>query len=145
MPLPQRQKAKKSPKPRRARSSAEAVPSESDEQIWFFKWVRLALPKLLAWHTPNGGKRSLKTAVRMKHEGVTPGVPDISIMKRRGPYAGMFIEMKRRKGGALSEGQKQIIAELREEGYYVAVCKGWEEARDALLKYLSFGEPQWIR
>lgn len=97
------------------------------------------------WHTPNGGKRSLKTACKLKGEGVTPGVPDISIAKRCGPYAGMFIEMKRRAGGVLSDAQKEMIPNLRAEGYFVVVAEGWEEARDALLKYLALGEPQWIR
>lgn len=118
-----------------------AVASESDEQIALFKWLRLAFPTLIAYHCPNGGKRSLRTAVRLKKEGVTTGIPDVIIDKRSGPYAGMRIELKRRKGGTLSEEQKDMIARLREEGYYVVVCKGWDSARDEVLKYLGFGEP----
>jgi len=117
------------------------IPQESDEQIALFKWLALAFPKLIAYHVPNGGKRSLRTAVRLKKEGVKAGVPDVIIAKRSGIYAGMYIELKRRKGGVLSETQRDMIAALRFEGYYVAVCKGWDEARDAILKYLSFGEP----
>lgn len=124
-----------------SKRSAVAAPLESDEQIALFKWLRLAFPKLIAFHCPNGGKRSLRTAVRLKKEGVLAGVPDIVIAKRCGPYAGMYIELKRRKGGELSKGQREIIAGLREEGYFVVVARGWDEARDGVLKYLGFGEP----
>lgn len=123
------------------RKAEIAVPMESAEQIAFFQWFRLAFPKVIGYHIPNGGKRSLRTAVRLKKEGVLASVLDINIDKRCGPYGGMRIEMKRRKGGSLSDGQKEMVSKLREEGYYVAVCKGWEEARDAVLTYFGFGEP----
>jgi hypothetical protein len=52
----------------------------------------------------------------------------------------MYIELKRTKGGALSESQKDMIRELRAEGYYVAVCRGFDEAREELIGYLNLGE-----
>jgi hypothetical protein len=108
--------------------------------MMFFQWVRTAFPKLIAFHVPNGGKRSLRTAVRLKKEGVTTGIPDIIIGKACGIYCGMYIELKRQKGGALSEAQKDMIRELKAEGYYVAVCRGFEEARQELIAYLALGE-----
>jgi hypothetical protein len=123
-----------------AKKTAIAVPKESTEQILFFEWVGHAFPKLIVYHVPNGGKRSLKTAVRLKREGVRAGVLDIVVEKARGIYHGMRIEMKRQKGGALSESQKEMIRDLRAEGYFVAVCQGFDEARAALLEYLAFGE-----
>jgi hypothetical protein len=50
---------------------------------------------------------------------------------------GLFIEMKRTKGGRTSEEQREWIAELNKAGYRAVVCKGWEEARDEIMKYLS--------
>jgi hypothetical protein len=126
---------------REEKRGVEHVPMESTEQTMLFQWIRAALPGLIAYAVPNGGKRSLRTAVRMKKEGVTAGVPDVVINKARGIYHGMFIELKRRKGGSLSEGQKEMIRSLRSEGYHVVVAKGFDEARDAVLAYLEMGEP----
>jgi hypothetical protein len=123
-----------------AKRGVEHVPTESTEQMMFFQWVRTAFPKLIAFHVPNGGKRSLRTAVRLKKEGVTTGIPDIIIGKACGIYCGMYIELKRQKGGALSEAQKDMIRELKAEGYYVAVCRGFEEARQELIAYLALGD-----
>jgi hypothetical protein len=78
--------------------------------------------------------------VRLKKEGVTTGIPDIIIGKACGIYCGMYIELKRQKGGALSEAQKDMIRELKAEGYYVAVCRGFEEARQELIAYLALGD-----
>jgi hypothetical protein len=122
------------------KNGVEHVPSESTEQMMFFTWVRAALPKLIAFHVPNGGKRSLRTAVRLKKEGVTSGIPDIIIAKPAGIYCGMYIELKRQKGGALSEAQKDMVRELKAAGYYVAICRGFEEAREETIAYLSLGE-----
>jgi hypothetical protein len=123
-----------------AKRGVEHVPTESTEQMMFFQWLRAAMPKLIAFHVPNGGKRSLRTAVRLKKEGVAAGIPDVVIAKPCGIYCGMYIELKRTKGGALSESQKDMIRELRAEGYYVAVCRGFDEAREELIGYLNLGE-----
>ena len=55
----------------------------------------------------------------------------------RGKYAGLFIEMKRRRGGVVSSEQKAYIAELRAEGYRVEVCRGCAEAFAVLEDYLA--------
>ena len=33
--------------------------------------------------------------------------------------------------------QKKYIGELKKQGYMTLVCKGWIEARDAILEYLK--------
>jgi hypothetical protein len=125
-----------------AKNGVEHVPTEDAEQIAFFDWVRLAYPKLIAYHVPNGfGRLGRIGRLKSRRKGVTSGIPDISIDKPRGIYHGMRIEMKRLKGGKLSDEQKEMIASLRAEGYFVAVCKGFESAREALIEYLGLGEP----
>ena len=54
------------------------------------------------------------------------GVPDLFI-----PEWGMWIEMKRQKGGALSDDQKDWIAYLQSRGYKAVCCKGADEAMKA--------------
>lgn len=120
----------------------EYISNESEEQIKLFEWAdrqyRNNMVKYeylgLMFHIPNGGKRNITTAVRLKREGVKRGVPDIFIPVPKGKYFGLFIEMKS-KNGKLTDEQKFWIEMLNELGYKAIVCKGFEEARDAVLEY----------
>ena len=85
------------------------VPSESDEQIALFDWARVMtsqIPELrLLFHIPNGGYRNKITAARMAREGVKAGVPDLFLPVSRYGKHGLFIEMKRKKGGRVRDEQ----------------------------------------
>lgn len=73
--------------------------------------------------------------------GVSPGVPDVCIPIPSGSYHGLYIELKRTKGGKVSDHQKDWLAFLTEKGYYAQVANGFEEARNIVLHYLSFTRP----
>lgn len=90
----------------------------------------------LLFHVPNGGKRSKTTAVRLKMEGVKAGVPDLFLPVARGGFYGLFIEMKAGKNKTTQK-QEEWLAALGAQGYCAQVCYGFEEARDAILKYLD--------
>lgn len=115
--------------------------SEHAEQVAFFRWLALqsnAHPEfLLAFAIPNGGYRRTITAAQLKAEGVKAGVPDVMLPVPRGEWHGLFIEMKSTaKSARVSAQQTLWIAALREQGYRVDVCRGWDEARDRALDYL---------
>lgn len=114
--------------------------SEHQEQAALFAWAQLAQgrwPELsLLYAIPNGGKRSLATASLLKAEGVKPGVPDIFLPVARGGYHGMYIELKREKGGRVSVVQQICLEALKKQGYRCAVCHGWESARTEIEQYL---------
>ena len=55
----------------------------------------------------------------------------------RTKYNGPYIELKRLRGGTVSAAQKQWIARLRDAGYAVEVCKGWEAAAAVITNYLE--------
>ena len=94
-------------------------------------------PELRLLHAiPNGGKRDIRTAAMLKAEGVKPGVPDICLPVPRGGKHGMYIELKRRKGGTVSEAQQAWIRALCGQGYACTVCHGWDAARDEIMGYL---------
>ena len=76
-------------------------------------------------------------AARFKAEGVKAGVPDLFLPVPRCEKHGLWIEMKRREGGRVSEHQSEWIQQLLAQGYAVEVCYGWEEASKVLLGYLS--------
>jgi hypothetical protein len=61
---------------------------------------------------PNGGARHKAIAGKLRAEGVRAGVPDICLPVPRGEYHGLFIELKRPKGGHVSEEQEAWISEV---------------------------------
>ena len=116
------------------------IPLEEDEQIALFQWAAYesaAIPELkLMYHIPNGGKRNKAIAAKFKRMGVKAGVPDIFLAAPKGEYHGLYIELKRTKGGSTSDNQDDWIDALREQGYRVDVCKGWEKAKETILEYI---------
>lgn len=117
------------------------VASESVEQQCLFRWATFMTreyPELdLMFHIPNGGKRNITTAIRLKAEGVKAGVPDIYLPAARGDFHGLFIELKKLKGGKTTEYQDYWLQSLIDQGYQAIVCKGWDEASKAIVNYLE--------
>ena len=115
------------------------ITNESQEQINLFRWANLQsckIPELkLLFHIPNGGKRNIVTARRLKAEGVKAGVPDLFLPVPRGGYHGLFVEMKAGKNKT-TEKQDVWITDLRQQGYKVVVCYGCEEAMTEIKEYL---------
>ena len=118
------------------------VPLEDAEQRVIFQWAAMetaARPELgLLYAIPNGGKRAIKTAVALKKQGVKRGVPDMCLPVARNGYHGLYIELKRQKGGTVSETQKEWIAALAEQGYKAVVCRGADEAIGTIKEYLKW-------
>lgn len=108
------------------------IPTEAEEQIALFEWARLQtgrFPELaLLYHVPNGGSRNKIEAARLRAQGVKSGVPDLCLPVARGASHGLYIELKRQRGGRISEEQVRWINGLLKQGYAAAICKGWQEA-----------------
>lgn len=100
------------------------LPTEHEEQREFVRWFRQSHPGVRIFAIPNGGARSITTAARLKVEGVSAGVPDLCI-----PAWGMWIEMKRQKGGRVDEAQTDWHQYLTGIGHTVIIGKGWEDAK----------------
>lgn len=114
--------------------------SEHDEQKALFEWSSLCMRKypelVLMFAVPNGGARNIVVARKLKAEGVKAGVPDVFLPVARGRHHGMAIEMKR-VGGRASGEQKAWLKALEEQGYYTAICEGWEAAKNEIERYLN--------
>lgn len=114
--------------------------SEHDEQKALFQWSALhagRCPELaLMFAIPNGGKRDPVTAVRLRDEGVKPGVPDICLPVARQGWHGLFIELKWGRNKP-SEPQLDWLARLTEQGYLAVVAWGWQEAAEVIRDYLG--------
>ena len=117
------------------------LPTEEEEQILLFSWAKLqasTYPELsLLYHIPNEGKRSVQAGARLKAAGLSSGVPDICLPVARGGYNSLYIELKRQKGGKLSENQKLWLEKLNKAGSLAVRCNGFEKAKAVILRYLK--------
>lgn len=118
----------------------QVVATEAQEQKALFEWARWnakRYPALeLLYHIPNGGSRNPIEAHNLKAQGVKAGVPDICLPVPNLVNTALYIELKRRRGGKVSDEQRGWIAALNRVGNRAVVCRGWEEARDVILDYL---------
>ena len=113
-------------------SASKISPSEHSEQVGFINWFRAKYPEVLIFAIPNGEKRAISVAKRLKMEGVVRGIPDLFV-----PAWTLWIEMKRVSGGRLSTEQRQMIKYLEGIGHTVIIGKG---AGDASKQILDFFE-----
>lgn len=117
------------------------VPTEAQEQMTLFSWAAMQsgkYPELnLLYHVPNGGSRHKAEAGRLRAEGVKAGVPDLCLPVARGQYHGLYIELKRQRGGRTSDHQSEWLDALSAQGYKAALCYGWEQAAGTIIKYLT--------
>ncbi len=102
------------------------------------RWFDATYPSLKGriFAIPNGGSRHKVEAMRLKMEGVRAGVPDLFLPVAAGGKHGLFIEMKREKGGRLSPEQKDWLTFLRAQGYEAQCCAGYFEAMSTVFAYL---------
>ena len=110
---------------------AEMIPTEHAEQVAFVQWWELNRPNLWIFAIPNGGHRHKATAIKLRLEGVRPGVPDLYC-----PALRLWIEMKRQKGGRLSPEQKEWRDHLLSIGDRWIVAKGAKDAINQLEKLM---------
>ena len=110
--------------------SQTTFPSEHEEQVGFVNWFRAKFPGVLIYAIPNGGHRAVSVGKSLKAEGVTPGVPDLHI-----PAWGLWVEMKRVKGGKLSDDQMGMIGHLEGIGQKVIVGRGARDASEQVLRF----------
>ena len=118
--------------------------TEHTEQVAVIQWYRYQYPKYAEclWSIPNGSHLAGDARLRaikmnnMKAEGLKVGVSDLFLMIPKSNWHGLFIEMKV-KGGKLSDSQKEFMGAATLMGYQAVVCFGFNEAKDAITKYLQ--------
>lgn len=62
-------------------------------------------------------------------------VPDIMLPAARAGYHGLYIELKAGENTTTKK-QKEWLEYLRQQGYYTAVCYGWQPAAQLIEQYL---------
>src|SRR5574343_1178858 len=125
-------------------SARKIVPTEHIEQrrvVEWFHYQHRALAGCL-FAIPNGGDRHPAVAAKLRAEGVRKGVADLFLMVPRGRCNGLFVEMKRRNASpsAVSDEQREFLELAERMGYRAVVCRGADEAVEAINGYLANGD-----
>ena len=117
------------------------TPLESEEQELIFKWRdenKFKWPELFLLHSSGNGLRLTPgQATKAKKQGLTKGIPDIMLPVPKNNYHGLFIELKRIKGGKVSPEQELFLKALEKQGYKAVVCHGHKEAIETIKQYLG--------
>ena len=103
---------------------ADRLPTEHEEQRELVRWFRQTYSDVRIFAIPNGGGRSKAAGGRLKAEGVSAGVPDLFV-----PAWGLWIEMKRAKGGVVGSEQKDWATYLTGLKQTVIIGRGFADAR----------------
>lgn len=127
------------------------VPTEAQEQMTLFSWAAMQsgkYPELnLLYHVPNDGSRHKAEAGRLRAEGVKAGVPDLCLPVARGQYHGLYIELKRQRGGRTSDHQSEVahmtkkqteLSEELREAVFEAARAGAAEAYTQNTGYVNY-------
>lgn len=116
--------------------------AEESLQIAYVQWLDLMIkmyPSSLlkfGFHCPNGGKRSIKTAMTLKRMGARAGVPDFQFHAPRNGKGGLIIEFKSAKG-KLSPDQKDWIEYFLSINYLVLVTSSLNEAIEITRQHFN--------
>ncbi|QZA70432.1 restriction endonuclease [Erwinia phage AH03] len=92
---------------------------------------------------PNGGalgddeKTRMIRGAQKKAEGVKKGVADTLLPVKRSVWSGLYVEMKKLKGGRLSPAQEDFRDFVTGQGYGWYHAKGWEDAARTIQAYFE--------
>lgn len=118
-------------------SKVVGVPLENDEAVVFAAWLRgQQIPSTHIANEVGGSTRAAKLrALKAKRMGQSAGcwdyeifLPIVNSFGEVDAYQEIRIELKRKKGGVVSEAQKRWGKVYELAGIPCAVCKGADEA-----------------
>lgn len=110
---------------------------EHSEQTRFVMKVRAFHPEVLCFAVPNGASVSAAQRLRLVHEGMMAGAPDLLLFCAGLPA--LAIEMKTDKGKPSAE-QLAMQDALHKRGVTARICHGADEAYQAMMEWLQSKE-----
>jgi hypothetical protein len=141
---------------RAAKKIAAPVPTEQIECERLLAWARLTHFELTRFGVtvypsidrflvliPNGcyfGKdrrAAVIQAARLRRAGLLDGASDYFLSIPRKGFGGLYLEMKRKKGGKTSFEQEDFRHRMLLVGYDACIVSGWESARKAIERYMK--------
>lgn len=118
---------------------------EDWHQMMFVQWLRKNHSnKLIVFAVPNGGKRGIVEAQRMKLTGTTPGVSDLIIIFTDLSKRVCFAEMKKVKRSSTSDEQLEFLMKMDGAGHGTFIAKGVKDAIEKFNEYLHKSNPNLL-
>ncbi|MEG2599881.1 MAG: VRR-NUC domain-containing protein [Muribaculaceae bacterium] len=115
---------------------------QSDEehriQCACVRWFALQHPELKGrlFAVPNGGRRDVTTAKKLKAEGVVAGVADLILLLHNRTYGALLIEMKTIKGTQSEAQKKWQLSLCSNEEYKYVLCRSLDDFMREVSDYL---------
>jgi len=125
--------------------------NETEDQVHLrvVKWLDMVLPHgSLLHHSPNEGKRHINFKTKLKRMGTKSGWPDLELFIPN-PYfhpakkpSVIMIELKRTKGGRVSDNQKQLARHFNHLNVRWYCCNSVRAVRDCLVPVIMLRESE---
>lgn len=94
-------------------------------------------PEITLLHAiPNGDWRGFGTGLKLKAQGVLPGIPDLFLPVPRGDFHGLYLELKKARGSVKPD-QWAIMAALHSQGFQVRLTNHLGTALQIISDYLK--------
>ena len=110
---------------------------EEIEQIKTVNYLKWQYPRVLFTISPAGIRLYVAIGAKFKRMGYHAGTPDLIILEPNKYFHGLFIEMKKIKGGSVTDTQKSFINHLLANRYEAKVANGYIEAKAIIDEYLN--------
>lgn len=111
------------------------------------KWLNIVLPAAhLLHHSPNEGNRHINFKTKLRKMGTQSGWPDLELFVDEHCFlpgvkaAPIFIELKRTKGGRLSDNQKALADRFAALDCHWFCCNSARSVRSALIDLIALHE-----
>lgn len=104
---------------------------EDDLQRAVWTWFQMYAPDCIAFAVPNGGRRNVREAARLKAMGVLPGVADFILLWEGGSGA---IELKV-EGGRQRPAQKVFQHRCEARSIPYRICRSLEDVEAACKEW----------
>jgi hypothetical protein len=89
---------------------------------------------------PNGGHRDVRTAAKLKAEGVKAGVSDLLLPLRRDGFFGLWLELKA-PGKVPTKEQHAWLRRMARAGYRAEWRDSWADAAAVIADYVGVLPP----
>jgi hypothetical protein len=121
--------------PKKAKVKSKTTPPlEYQLQIMLVRWAKLEGLDLIS--IPNSARRSFWQGKKEVAMGLTRGVSDLFLCHPVAPYAGFWIELKR-KGRKPKPAQTEWLNKMRARGYRAEWYDDYDIAVREILQYVS--------
>lgn len=132
------------------RTTSTSGETEDQVHLRVIKWLYSVLPPdTLIHHSPNEGKRHINFKTKLKRMGTQSGWPDLELFLPDQAFLPphrprpIFLELKRTKGGRLSEAQIALSEQFEGLGMYWYCCNSVRAVRAVLEPLVAIQESEY--